>query len=291
MSAENHPNLEAMLRAWGLVRAPFSLHEKNPELFPMPGCREAFVQLDQCAALRSVMLLSGAPGAGKSTLIKTWMHKLEAKRYLPLLITQSTLTATGVLDMVLSGLGQRPRARRAANLRTLEEHLSKLQPVTLVLLLDDAQNYPASALEEVRLLLGLGGGLRAAFTLVLLGDEYLLGSLRLSVQRALLSRIGFSFVLRPLSREEIAPYLAWHFRQAGLHAQDIFEPAAIDLLAEASEGNPRTLNLLAQASWLTAAGDSSAAASIAAAHVTQALGQVPAVAARIHLPAGAPKAA
>jgi general secretion pathway protein A len=284
MNAENHGNLETMLRAWGLVRAPFTLNEKNTELFPMQGSREAFVQLDQCAALRSVMLLSGAPGAGKSTLIKTWMHKLEAKRYLPLLITQSTLTATGVLDMLLSGLGQRPRARRATNLRTLEEHLAKLHPVTLVLLLDDAQNYPASALEEVRLLLGLGGGLRAAFALVLLGDEYLLGSLRLSVQRALLSRIGFHYLLRPLSREEIAPYLDWHFRQAGLARQEVFEPAAIDLLAEASEGNPRTLNLLAQASWLTAARDASVATSITATHLTQALQQVPSVAAKIHLP-------
>ena len=184
-----------------------------------------------------------------------------------------------------SGLGQRPRARRATNLRTLEEHLAKLSPVTLVLLLDDAQNYPASALEEVRLLLGLGGGLRVAFSLVLLGDEYLLGSLRLSVQRALLSRIGFQYLLRPLSREEIAPYLGWHFRQAGLARQEVFEPAAIDLLAEASEGNPRTLNLLAQASWLTAARDAAVATAIAAAHVTQALQQVPAVAAKIHPPA------
>ena len=274
-----------MLRAWGLVRAPFTLSEKTPELFPIQGFRPALEQLDQCASLRSVMLVSGTAGVGKSTLIKTWMHKLDAKRFLPLLITQSTLSATGVLEMLLAKLGERSRGRRAANLRALEEHLAKLSPVTLVLVLDDAQNYPASALEEVRLLLGLGGGLRAAFALVLLGDEYLLGSLRLSVQRALLSRIGFHCALRPLAREEIAPYLNWHFHQAGLQREDLFEPAAIDLLAEASEGNPRTLNLLTQAAWLAAARDGSAATSIAAAHVTQALQQVPAVAARIHLPA------
>ena len=284
MSTDNHPSVDAMLRAWGLVRAPFTLNEKNPELFPTHGSRPALEQLDQCVSFRSVMLLSGAAGAGKSTLIKTWMHKLDAKRLLPLLITQSTLSASGVLEMLLAKLGERCHGRRAANLRALEEHLAKLSPITLVLVLDDAQNYPASALEEVRLLLGLGGGLRAAFALVLLGDEYLLGSLRLSVQRALLSRIGFHYSLRPLSREEIAPYLDWHFRQAGLARQELFEPAATDLLAEASEGNPRTLNLLAQAAWLAAARDGSAVASIAVAHVTQALQQVPAVAAKIHLP-------
>jgi general secretion pathway protein A len=275
-------SLEVLLRTWGLVRAPFTLNEKNPELFPMQAHRQIVHQLDQCAALRGVMLFTGAPGAGKSTLIKTWMHGLEPKRHLPLLITQSTLTATGVLDMLLAKLGERSRARRAANLLALEEQLQNLHPVNLVLLLDDAQNYPASALEEVRLLLGLGGGLRAAFSLVLLGDEYLLGSLRLSVQRALLSRIGFHASLGALGREEIAPYLAWHFAQAGLHRDELFEPAAIDLLAEASEGNPRTLNLLAQAAWLTAAREGSAQTSIDAAHVTEAIGQVPAIAAKIH---------
>jgi general secretion pathway protein A len=286
VGVETQTSLESRLRAWGLLRAPFTLGEKSPELFPAHGCQPALEQLDQCATLRSVMLLSGAAGAGKSTLIKTWMHKLDAKRFLPLLITQSTLSASGVLEMLLAKLGERCRGRRAANLRALEEHLAKLPPVTLVLVLDDAQNYPASALEEVRLLLGLGGGLRAAFALVLLGDEYLLGSLRLSVQRALLSRIGFHSALRPLERPEIAPYLNWHFHQAGLHRDDLFEPAAVDLLAEASEGNPRTLNLLAQAAWLAATRDGPAATatSIAAAHVTQALEQVPAVAVRIHLP-------
>jgi len=70
-------------------------------------------------------------------------------------------------------------------------------------------------------------------------------------------------MLQPLPREEIAPYINWHISRAGLD-REIFAPAAVDLLAEASEGNPRTLNLLAQAAWITAArlGESS----ISAAH-------------------------
>jgi len=61
-------------------------------------------------------------------------------------------------------------------------------------------------------------------------------------------------------------YLNWHVTQAGLD-RDIFAPAAIDLLAEASEAIPRTLNLLAQSAWFFAA--RSAAASIDPDHVIQ----------------------
>jgi len=281
-SRSKEPAIEELLRAWGLRQVPFVSQDKSgAALFPCPSQREAVALLDTTAALRGVMVLTGSPGTGKSTLAKTWMAGLEPKRHLPLLITQSSLTATGVLEILLAKLGERPRFKRSANLMILEKHLADIDPLTLVLILDDAQNYPGPALEELRLLLGLGGRARSAFALVLLGDEYLLGSLRLSVQRALYSRISAAAQLRPLPREDIASYLDWHVSHAGLE-RDIFAGAAIDLLAEASEGNPRTLNLLARAAWITAARAGSS--SIEAEHIHTALRQVPAANAKITHP-------
>lgn len=281
-SRSKEPALDEHLRAWGLRQVPFTPDDKNTAtLFPSAGQREALPLLDTTAALRGVMILTGSPGTGKSTLAKTWMAGLEPKRHLPLLITQSSLTATGVLEILLSKLGERPRFKRSANLTILEKHLTDIDPLTLVLVLDDAQNYPGPALEELRLLLGLGGRARSAFALILLGDEYLLGSLRLSVQRALYSRISAAHHLRPLPREDIAPYLHWHISRAGLE-RDIFAPAAIDLLAEASEGTPRTLDLLARAAWIAAA--RAGASSIEADHIHTALRQVPAANAKIPTP-------
>lgn len=265
------PGIEELLRAWGLRQTPFAPDDKS-ELFAMAAQREALCLLETTAALRGIMVLTGAPGTGKSTLLKTWMRGLDPKRHLPLLITQSSLSATGVLEILLSRLGHRPGFKRSANFLTLEKHLADIEPVTLLIVLDDAQNYPAPALEEIRLLLGLGGRQRSAFALILLGDQYLLGSLRLSVQRALFSRVSATAVLAPLAREDIAPYLNWHLSRAGLD-REIFSPASLDLLAEASEGNPRTLNLLAQAAWIAAA--RATATSIEADHVHAALRLVP----------------
>lgn len=279
--AAKAPALDDLLRAWGLRRPPFASEDKTPELFATATHRETLGLLDTTAALRGVMMLTGSPGTGKSTLIKTWLAGLEPKRFLPLLITQSSLSATGVLEVLLAKLGERARFKRSTNLLLLEKHLADLDPVTLVLVLDDAQNFPGPALEELRLLLGLGGRQRSAFALVLLGDDYLLGSLRLSVQRALFSRISAATSLAPLPREDIAAYLDWHVSHAGLD-RDIFAPAAVDLLAEASEGNPRTLGLLAQAAWLCAARQNTL--TIEADHIHTALRQVPAANAKITQP-------
>lgn len=281
-TALKEPALDELLRAWGLRQVPFASEDKAAAaLFPAANQREALPLLNTTAALRGVMVLTGGPGSGKSTLAKDWMAGLEPKRYLPVLITQSSLTATGVLEILLAKLGQRPSFKRSANLLALEKHLADIDPLTLVLVLDDAQNYPGPALEELRLLLGLTGRARSAFALVLLGDEYLMGSLRLSVQRALFTRISAAHQLTPLPRGDIASYLNWHVSRAGLE-RDIFEAASIDLLAEASEGNPRTLGLLAQAAWIAAARNS--ATSIEPAHVHSALAQVPAANAKIARP-------
>ena len=280
-SATATPAIDDLLRAWGLRRMPFVADDKTTDLFLTDTHRETLDLLDTTAALRGVMALTGTPGTGKSTLLKNWLYGLEPKRFLPLLITQSSLSATGVLEVLLAKLGERARFKRSTNLLLLEKHLADLDPVTLVLALDDAQNYPGPALEELRMLLGLGGRHRSAFALILLGDDYLLGSLRLSVQRALLSRISATAKLGNLARQDIPAYLNWHVSRAGLE-RDIFAPAALDMLAEASEGNPRTLGLLAQAAWIESARNNSL--TIEADHVHKALRQVPAASIKIQTP-------
>lgn len=280
-SAKAAPGLDEILRAWGLRHTPFAADDKTADIFLTDTHRESLDLLDTTAALRGVMVLTGTPGTGKSTLLKNWLSGLEPKRFLPLLITQSSLSATGVLEVLLAKLGERARFKRSTNLLLLEKHLADLEPVTLVLALDDAQNYPGPALEELRMLLGLGGRHRSAFALILLGDDYLLGSLRLSVQRALFSRISATAKLGNLPREDTPAYLNWHVSRAGLD-RDIFAPAALDMISEASEGNPRILGLLAQASWIQAARQNSL--TIDADHVHKALRQVPAASIKIQPP-------
>jgi type II secretory pathway predicted ATPase ExeA len=276
--ARNALVLEDLLRAWGMHRTPFAPDDKAAQLFPSTGQSEILELLHTTASLRGLMVLTGSPGAGKSTLLKSWSAGLEPKRFLPLLMTQSSLSGTGVLEVLLSKLGERPRFKRSTNLLLLEKHLAELEPVTLVLILDDAQNYPAPALEELRLLLGVGGRGRSAMAMILLGDDYLLESLRLSVQRALFTRISATARLPALPPEDTPRYLNWHTSRAGLE-RDIFEPAATEMLAEASEGNLRILGLLAQAAWIDAARNGSQ--SVQPGNVHKALRQVPAASAKI----------
>lgn len=272
------PILTAALRHWGARQVPFS-DAPGEAPFLHPSWDKALHLLNQTAALRSLMLLCGDNGVGKSTLVGHWIQHLEPKAYLPLVITQATLSGNGLLAVLLHKLGQKPSLFRSRNLSRLEEGIKELGRLTPVLVLDEAQHYPAGALEEIRLLLGLNLPRQPVFSLILLGDLYLQETLRLQHHKALYSRIAARTLLAPLETPQVQPYLVHGMRQVGLE-RPCFDPAAIDLLASASQGMPRLLSLLARSAWIAAA--QAQTTMIGPEQVHLALELVPAAADRIH---------
>ena len=266
------PLLSAALRHWGARAVPFT-ESPGPNPFVCPAWEQALRLLNQTAALRSLMLLSGDNGSGKSALLAHWLERLEPKAYLPLVITHGTLSSSGLLTVLLRKLGQPSSLLRSRNLARLEDALKELGRLTPTLVLDEAQLYPPGALEEMRLLLGLNLARQPTFALVLVGDLYLQDTLRLQQHRALYSRISAQCQLPLLERAQIDAYLTHGFRQVGLE-RPCLHPAALDLLAGASNGNPRVLNLLARAAWIAAA--QASANLIGPEHVQIALELVPA---------------
>lgn len=265
-------SLKEALQFWGVTHLPFA------EGFGSAPCRTPAVELtlgllQQTAALRSMSLIVGEPGVGKSSLVAWWSAQLDPKLYRPLVITHSALSGMGLLAMIVHKLGKPARHRRESNLQLLETTAAELGRTTPVLILDEAQNYHRSALEEMRLLFGLNLSRQPLFALVLIGDNYLLDTLRLQSYRALYSRISAHAVLPRLEREQIAPYLEHALTSVGQPAQ-LFAQASIELLAEASGGVPRTLNFLARAAWHEAA--KRRANQILPEHVRPALLSVPA---------------
>jgi type II secretory pathway predicted ATPase ExeA len=272
------PTLSAALRHWGARAVPFS-DTPGEAPFAHASWDNARLLLQQTAALRSLMLLCGDNGIGKSALVGHWIQNLEPKSYLPLVITQATLSGNGLLAVLLNKLGHKPSLFRSRNLGRLEEAIKEMGRLTPVLVLDEAQDYHAGALEEIRLLLGLNLARQPVFALILLGDLYLQDTLRLHHHKALYSRIAAHSELAPLEPAQTEPYLVHSLRQVGLE-RPCFDPAAIDLLASASKGVPRMLNLLARHAWIATA--QAQCTTIGPEQVRLALKLVPAAADRIH---------
>jgi len=222
--------------------------------------------------LRSVLLLAGANGVGKSALVGRWVSALDRRLFCPLVVTQASLSGTGLLAALVAKLGKSPSFARQNNLGLIEAAVAELDRVVPVIILDEAQSLSYGSLEEVRLLLGLNLAQPPAFALILIGDEYLLGTLRLRQHRSLYSRIGCHHLLTPWTATQVSQYLEQGLRAVGI-TRSAIEPAALNLLTTASGGLARSLCLLARTAWIEAA--SAGAQTIEPAHVQAAMESVP----------------
>lgn len=264
---------------WGATAVPFTGDHPKAYQDHHPQVQQAQQHLTQSAALRSLMLLSGPNGIGKSRLLGHWRDQLDTRLYHPIAITQASLSHAGLLSYLARKLGK-PTGTRSTTLMHLEEGFAELGDKTAVIILDEAQNYNHAALEEIRLLLGIDLASRPAFSLILTGDDYLLGGLRLRSHRALYTRIACHYHLEPWTVEEITQLLEASQRAVGL-SDNFIDTAAIDHITHVSQGLPRTALQVAQAAWIAAS--KSKANLITAAHIQSILPNIPAVSESIAL--------
>ena len=262
-------DLDQLARQWGARHIPFA---GSPSWLQTPGVRNAWSGLDRGARLRQTLLLSGPNGVGKSALARQWIEKLDRRLFVPVVVTQATLSGSSILAAISMKLGGPPGGRRERLLQNIEQALGELEPRIPVVLLDEAQNYSHGALEEIQLLLGLNLPAQPAFALVLIGDEFLIRSMGLRHHRALYSRLSAHLTLQRWTPAEATDFIRTGLESAGLAANSIEDTALADLV-RASGGLARSLELLARQAWIHAA--SAQATTIGAEHVDQAIQGVP----------------
>jgi len=240
-----------LARQWGATAVPFG--EPSTEAWlETPQNQRALTLLDQTATLRSVLLLAGPNGVGKSAWVGRWLQRLDRRLFCPLRVTHASLSGCGLRSALAAKLGKRATFRREANLVLIEAALAELGPVVPRIVLDEAQSFGCGSLEAVRRLLGLNRADPPAFGLVLIGDESLLGPLRLRPHRSLCARIACHWSLGPWTAPLVAQYVQQGFAAVGI-TRPAIEPAALHLLTRASRGLARSLGLLGRAAWIEAA--------------------------------------
>ncbi len=125
-----------------------------------------------------------------------------------------------------------------------------------MLVIDEAQNLSVATLEAVRLLSNFETSSQKLMQILLVGQPELRDKLNTPELRQLKQRIGLRCHIGPLSPEETRLYIRHRLRVAGATDAGIFTDAAIQRIAEYSEGIPRVVNIVCDHCLLSGFADS-----------------------------------
>jgi MSHA biogenesis protein MshM len=205
-----------------------------------------------------IVKVSGEVGSGKTMLCRVLMERLPPHVATIYLATPS-LGRDEILFAIADELELRlTPERRSIALRELQEHLIAAYAAgrRVVVLIDEAHVMPDDTLEQVRLLSNLESNRHKLLQIVLFGQPALDETLAKPALRQLRDRITHSFRTRPLATLEVAKYISFRMRAAGYRGPDVFTQRALRLIARASGGLTRRINILADKALLAAYTDS-----------------------------------
>jgi MSHA biogenesis protein MshM len=246
------------LSHFGLNEAPFRI-TPHTEFFFSGANRGATLEALLYAITHDegIVKVTGEVGSGKTMLCRVLVERLP-KSVETIYLANPSLSRDEILHVIAADLQVDSRGERVTILlRSLQERLIKLYAAgrRVVVLIDEAHAMPLETLEEVRLLSNLESNRHKLLQIVMFGQPELDEHLALPNMRQLKERITHGFKLEPLVRSDVESYVDFRMRAAGYRGPNVFAPQAMKLIARASEGLTRRINILADKSLLAAFAD------------------------------------
>jgi type II secretory pathway predicted ATPase ExeA len=243
------------LEHFGLTEPPFRI-TPHTDFFFDGADRGATLEALIYAVLHDegIVKVSGEVGSGKTMLCRVLMERLPP-HVASIYIATPSLGRDEILHAIADELGLTlSPERRSVALRELQEHLIALYGAgrRVVILIDEAHAMPEDTLEHVRLLSNLESNRHKLLQIVLFGQPELDETLSKPDLRQLRDRITHAFRMRPLAGPEVGKYLLFRMRAAGYRGPDVFSPRALRMIARASGGLTRRINILADKALLAA---------------------------------------
>ena len=243
------------LEHFGLREAPFRI-TPHTEFFFAGANRGATLEalVYAVTAGEGMVKVTGEVGSGKTMLCRVLMERLPDSVetiYLAVpSLSRDEMLAAIASDLQIDTTGANTtRLVKALQERLVAIHAGGKQVVALI---DEAHAMPLATLEEIRLLSNLETNKEKLLQIVLFGQPELDQHLALPNMRQLKERITHAFTLGPLPPREVDEYIRFRLRAAGYRGPDLFGPEALRIIADASEGLTRRINIYADKTLLAA---------------------------------------
>lgn len=244
------------LSYFGLAERPFAITPDPRFLYLGDRHREGLSHLLYgMGAHGGFVQLTGEVGTGKTTLWRYVLQRLPPEVDVAVILN-SRLTAIELLATVCDELRvEYPSGSASAKVLVdalyrylLDAHARGRRTV---LIIDEAQNLGADALEQVRMLTNLETPLEKLLQIILIGQPELAQLLEQKELRQVAQRITARYHLLPFTEQETRAYVLYRMQVAG-QPERVFDDGALDEVHRRSGGIPRLINVVCDRALLGA---------------------------------------
>jgi type II secretory pathway predicted ATPase ExeA len=231
---------------YGFKEKPFSIQPDPDFLFFGRRYTMAYAMLEYALKNHAgFSVICGEIGCGKTTLIRHLLNNLDNNIIVGLLYNTHQ-QIDDLLEWIMLAFGQPYEGMsRVALFDTFQRFLISTYGTgrKVVLIVDEAQNLGARALESLRLLSNINADKDQLLQVILVGQPQLRDLLRRPDLQQFFQRVAVDFFIPPLDPSEVKVYIKHRMKIAGRESP-LFTLEACERIAQASRGIPRTINIL-----------------------------------------------
>jgi putative secretion ATPase (PEP-CTERM system associated) len=233
---------------YGFSGKPFQLNPDPGFFFDSAGHRRAMSYLRYGLQQRQgFIVVTGDIGTGKTMLVSTLFRELDLQKIVAARIVSSNVDDHDLLRLVAAQFQiEWDGVSKAALLTRLEAFFRQCAAdgKRVLLVVDEAQNMPRSALEELRMLSNFEQDGQPLVQSFLLGQREFRTLMRSPGLEQLRQRVAASYHLKPLTAAETEIYIRHRLGKVGWHGDPQIEPDVYAGVYQFTEGVPRRINAL-----------------------------------------------
>jgi type II secretory pathway predicted ATPase ExeA len=246
--------IEKLQAHYGFSRMPFGRNLAPGMLHRHAAHNEAVARIAWCISERSIGVITGEVGAGKTVSVRAVLASLDPSKHTIIYLPNPMIGTRGICEEILNIFGQRPshlgsRLFTQVSKALLAEREERGR--TPVLVLDEAHLLAYEQLEMIRMLGNTSMDQDSPLACLLVGQPTLRRTMKLAVLAALEQRTSLRYTMPGMTQAETASYIAHHVNLAGRPDQ-LFTEDAMNLIHTTGRGYPRAVNNLALQSLVAA---------------------------------------
>lgn len=191
------------------------------------------------------IVITGEVGAGKTTIVRGLLDSLDPEKVVAAQLVSTQLDADDTLRLVGAAFGLRTKdVAKSDVLMSLEAFLISMtaKGKRCLLVVDEAQNLTARAVEELRMLSNFQYGNQALLQSFLIGQPEFRQILQSPHMMQFRQRVIAACHIGPLDVSETQAYIEHRLHHAGATDSPSITGAAFEAIFKASSGIPRRIN-------------------------------------------------